>query len=96
MSFLVYINGHEHAVESDALAALRARILDAVRAGGAFVSVPDIGRTDSLELITPATPVRIEAAPEPITADEDDAHDDVAYYDLDPWEPPDWLDPIRN
>lgn len=96
MNFVVYINGHEHYVARSAIAALRGRILDAVRAGGAFVNVTELAHTDSVELITPATPVRIEAAPEPITAHDDAISTDTAYYDLERWDPPEWLGPLSD
>ncbi len=96
MNFVVYINGHEHYVARTAITALRNRILDAVRVGGAFVSVPGIARTDSVELITPATPVRIEVAPEPITANDGHASADIAYYELDGWDPSEWLGPLSD
>lgn len=96
MDFVVYINGHEHYVARSAIAAFRDRILDAVRAGGAFVNVPELERSDSVELITPATPVRIETAPKQITAYDENVTADTAYYDLDPWDPPEWLNPLAD
>jgi len=76
MTFLVHIDGHEHRVARDAMETLRMRILDAVHAGGQFVDLPS-STLDEAVLITSNTSVRIETAPEPITAEHADEARDI-------------------
>ncbi|PPG38756.1 hypothetical protein C5C17_13795 [Pseudoclavibacter sp. RFBA6] len=90
MDFLVEISGREYLVAQAALDGLRSRVLDAVRVGGGFVSIPELGTSGRSALITPATSVLIEPAPEQISVSDADAEPDIVYCDIDPRDFP-WL-----
>lgn len=85
MTFLVHINDQRYAVADDSVTEVESRILDAVRAGGAFVEVHDGSAPSSRVLITSASTVRIQAAPPPIGTDDyaEEEFPDLAYLEAD-------------
>ncbi|MCS5723035.1 hypothetical protein N1028_13430 [Herbiconiux sp. CPCC 203407] len=83
MTFLLTINDHSYAVEDPAVAALEARILEAVHLGGAFVDIETGGARERV-LITSATTVRINRVPCAVAADDDaDLLPDLSFLELD-------------
>ena len=83
MNVLVHLHGSSYAVTDSAVAVIESQILEAVRAGGAFIDFIGPGNRPTRVLVSPGASVRIEKLPEPAEEDDgDEEHPDFAYWDL--------------
>ncbi|WP_143544729.1 hypothetical protein [Salinibacterium xinjiangense] len=84
MTYLIHINAQAFAVSDDEIDDVEARILEAVRATGAFIDFVGTGERPLRILVTPASWVWIESFAYVDDLDEGDEGDsDLVMLDLD-------------
>lgn len=81
MTHFVYVNHHPYEVDTNSVGAIENLVLEAVQAGGAFIDFPVSAGRAARVLVTPASAVRIERAPNPIATSphEDTSANFIAY-----------------
>ena len=89
MTVLVHLHESSYAVSDSAVAVVESEILEAVRAGGAFVNFTGSGNRPTRVLVSPGASVRIEKLRGPVEEqDGGEGYPDFAYWELDVWPAP--------
>ena len=88
MTVLVHLHGSSYAVTDSAVAVVESKIVEAVRAGGAFVDFTGSGNRPTRVLVSPGVSVRIEKLPGLVEEQDGEEYPDFAYWELDVWPAP--------